>query len=462
MNNNPTFWNDLPKLEDIQNKLDIEDNNNKLFDDKDIEEFKESVVYFIDDFIKNNVRIYKEYKFNNIVYVYLYNCIINTYGFIIDEFNFDLESNICDAIEIYFSKNNSFRAYSGTCIVNFPNKKEIKKLLKSCENVEQPEQLSEEWYKFRREGLSASDIWKALDTESARNNLILSKCKPIDLSKKNSVNINSPFHNGHKYEPLSIMLYEYDNKTQVGEFGCIKHREYDFLRASPDGINIKEDSPLYGRLVEVKNPVSRELTGTPKKDYWIQMQLQMEVWNLNECDFLETVFKTYENEDAFYNDGDCFTRTTDGKRKGIIVQFYFNEKPHYEYCPVDMPKKEFNNWYDKIMEKNKQMTWVTNCYWYLKDYSCVLVPRNKLWFKTVYPDLKKTWDTVLKERETGYEHRKPKKRKKKSTKLTPKTLEKLKTDTQELFKDSSLSPNIGEHKNIIIKVRTESFDFPDN
>ena len=29
------------------------------------------------------------------------------------------------------------------------------------------------------------------------------------------------------------------------------------------------------------------------------MQIQMEVWDLNECDFLETVFKEYETEEDF-------------------------------------------------------------------------------------------------------------------------------------------------------------------
>ena len=42
------------------------------------------------------------------------------------------------------------------------------------------------------------------------------------------------------------------------------------------------------------------------------MQLQMEVWNIEECDFLETVFKQYNSEEEFYNDrgksGYVFTR----------------------------------------------------------------------------------------------------------------------------------------------------------
>ena len=48
------------------------------------------------------------------------------------------------------------------------------------------------------------------------------------------MNIDSPFHNGHKYEPLSIMHYEFDFNTKVGEFGCKAHTKFPFLRASPD------------------------------------------------------------------------------------------------------------------------------------------------------------------------------------------------------------------------------------
>jgi hypothetical protein len=49
-------------------------------------------------------------------------------------------------------------------------------------------------------------------------------------------------------------------------------------------------------------------------------------------------------------------------------------------------------------------------YWYLEDYSCITVPRNKDWFKAALPKIQETWDTILKERDSGYEHRASKKR----------------------------------------------------
>ena len=69
---NNTYWNDLQILKDIQDDLIIEENK---YTDKDIEEFKEGIMYFIDDFINQNIKLYKEYDFENIVlghYIKLY------------------------------------------------------------------------------------------------------------------------------------------------------------------------------------------------------------------------------------------------------------------------------------------------------------------------------------------------------------------------------------------------------
>ena len=428
---------DLNDLKDIFDEL--EPQSVEKATDKDIDDFKESLSYFIEDYIDHHIEKYKEKDFETTMFEDLCDIIKDGYLHIdIEEYfeNYDqYQHTIWDAMQIYFHKTNTFRSYSNTTILKNPDVNIIKNKLKSYENLEQPEQQSKEWFIFRREGLSASDLYKALDTDSKQNQLILSKCLPIDFNKKFSTNINSACHNGHKYEPLSIMHYEKDFDTKVGEFGCIRHKTHKFLRASPDGINIDPNSPRYGRLVEVKNPTSRQLDGIPKKEYWVQMQLQMEVWDLDECDFLETVFKEYESEEEFRKDGESFTRTNENLRKGIIVQFFHNDKPHYEYPPVDIDEKEFDDWYDEIMEKNKDMTYIMNLYWYLKDYSCVLVTRNKKWFNCVYPKLKNLWDTVLKERETGYEHRRPKRKNK--------------------VKKTSKDPL---QENIVIKIRTESFD----
>jgi hypothetical protein len=137
------------------------------------------------------------------------------------------------------------------------------------------------------------------------------------------VNTNTTLHWGQKYEPLSVKYYEHVYGTKIEDFGCIQHDTYHFIGASPDGINIEPSSLIYGRMLEIKNPVSREIDGVPKKEYWVQMQQQMEVCDLDECDFLETKFIEYANEDEFNKDGE-FVESADGNIKGIIM--YFSNK----------------------------------------------------------------------------------------------------------------------------------------
>ena len=295
------------------------------------------------------------------------------------------------------------------------DQQKIENRIAELKTIKQPDQNTKEWFEFRWNLLSASSMWKVWGTQSSQNQLILGKCKPID-DKSKHVNINSTFHHGHKYEPLSTMLYEYLFDTEISEWGCIRHRDYNFIGASPDGINTKKGNDRYGRMLEIKNIVNREITGEPKMEYWIQMQIQMEVWDLDECDFLETRFKEYESEEDFKKDG-SFQKTSNDKMKGIIVCFYDNGKPVYKYSPLGISEEGYDKWYDDCLDKNSTITWVRNIYWYLDQYSCVLTLRNREWFNGVVNDIHNCWKTILYERQHGYEHRRPKKRKKKEEKV---------------------------------------------
>jgi len=447
-------WNDLDDLKDITNtfKIDYENFDDSVYCD----DLKESIDIFLNEYINSNIEIYKEYDFNVIIYDYLYNAIIESYNTIINEFNIDIENIINETIYCYFMRYNNPRSYLDNRIIKAPNIDKINKLFKYYKTKEQPDQRTTEWHEFRYGGLTASSIWKALDSESSRNSLIYKKCCPLQIN--NGININSPFHNGHKYEPLSIIIYEQKYNTTIGEFGCISHKQFDFLRASPDGINTNPSSQLYGRAVEIKNPVSREITGIPKKDYWIQMQLQMEVWDLNECDFVETLFKEYETYVEFKNNELAFNKTYDDKLKGVLVMMNNGSEPIYHYAPITYNEEQFDIWYDKLLDDNKHLTWIKNIYWHLEKYSCVLVVRNQIWFDHVYHRLEQTWNTILKERTSGYDHRKPKKK--------GETKKKIHMPLDELYvhKESTKSllnlPNSPSIKNntLVIKVRTQSFE----
>jgi hypothetical protein len=54
-------------------------------------------------------------------------------------------------------------------------------------------------------------------------------------------------------------------------------------------------------------------------------------------------------------------------------------------------------------------------YWKLQHLSCILVCRNRQWFKDNIISLQQIWSTIEKERINGYEHRAPNRKQKKET-----------------------------------------------
>lgn len=270
----------------------------------------------------------------------------------------------------------------------------------------QPDQKTEEWYNKRHNMITASNLWKILKSESSRNSLIYDKCKPqANIPRYHG----GPMEWGNKYEPVSIMFYEQLYKTNVEDFGCITHDDYDFIGASPDGIVVDPNSPIHGRMLEIKNIVNRNITGIPKEEYWIQMQIQMETCDLSCCDFLETRFKEYDNEKLFYSD-------TSNNVKGVLLHFSIFEEnsyiPHYEYYDLSKeycPEK-IKLWMEEKKQLNSEKVLFKVIYYYLEEYSCVTVERNIKWFASIKNKVKGTWETILKERIEGFEHRCPRSR----------------------------------------------------
>ena len=190
---------------------------------------------------------------------------------------------------------------------------------------------------------------------------------------------------------LCCMKREYD--THVLDLGCLEHPKYSFLAASPDGL--VDGINRNGRLLEIKNVVSREITKIPKLDYWIQMQLQMEVCDLDDCDFLETKFLEYDSFSDFIK--------SDEETKGIISVYVKNgERVVYEYSNINYTNEDqFNDYLEsksKKYENDDTMLWVKNVYWYLDTFSCIFVPRNKIWFEYAIPKIQQVWETIEEER----------------------------------------------------------------
>lgn len=273
-----------------------------------------------------------------------------------------------------------------------------------------PKQRTKEWHERRYQMMTASNLWQTIGSDAQKNRFIYDKCKPLclDIVESKWMSTEGSLHWGVKYEPLTTLVYEKITGAKVGAFGCIVHPEYSFLGASPDGIVVNPESALYGRLVEIKNIYNREMDGVPSEAYWIQIQAQLACCDLDFCDFVETRFKEYESEADYLEESD------EERMRGIILHMVPRDSrsniPLYQYMPLDRVS-DYMVW----AEEAKAVVTETHAvykiiYWYLDDIQMTTITRNQRWFDSVLPKFKEVWETIQRERISGYEHRAPKKR----------------------------------------------------
>ena len=436
------FLYDLEELEDISNKIIFEEEQT-IFTEEYATELLEAALHLMDEYMELYPDTISDPYFHDILlddikeifYVQIEDYIESEPLLNSEDIEDDLNDLLEEAVHIFvttFYPERSMEYQNTETPLEEIN--EIENKIQYLREIPQPVQRTPEWYQFRWGLITASNAWKGLGTQSCINQLIYEKCQPLKQTnfydaEVRMVNTNTPLHWGQKYEPLTVMIYERDFNTKVEDFGCIQHPTYKFLGASPDGIIVNKDSERYGRMLEIKNVVSRDITGIPKKEYWIQMQLQMEVCDLDECDFLETKFIEYPDEKSFYNDrktSDIETKTltisADNKTKGIILYFHTKDgTPFYKYKPLEITSEEdIKIWEETELETYENApynyTFLKFIYWKLEILSCVLVLRNKDWFKNNIDQLQKVWKTIEEERVTGYAHRAPVKKIKKELK----------------------------------------------
>jgi putative phage-type endonuclease len=440
----------VDELIDITDNI-IPEDNPKYFNDDESLELYQVCIYIMEEFIKDHPKLVSDPDFDETFDENIQELMHAHFDYDIfytEEAEEEIDEIIEQAKKDFFKDFMPPRSYSDSIILEEPNYDSIAKQLECLRQKPQPVQRTKEWYEFRHNLITASNAYKAFENQTVQNQLIYEKCQPLnkslyvnenendlstdDIKEVVMVNTNSTLHWGQKYEPLSVKIYEHTYLTTVEDFGCIQHEQYKFIGASPDGINVDPKTPRYGRMLEIKNIVNREIDGIPKKEYWIQMQMQMEVCDLDECDFLETKFIEYPDAMAYQEDtldemfedeegnefvNNCLSK--EGKMKGQIVYFHTKEgKPFYLYKPIDcVHPADISDWETNMVEiyekEPYKYTYMKTIYWKLEHISCVLVCRNRQWFKDNRKDLQDIWSTIEKERVSGYEHRAPNRKQKK-------------------------------------------------
>ena len=299
----------------------------------------------------------------------------------------------------------------------------LKSHLHELKMLELPEQRSREWYQMRENILTASSLADSLGKGhfNTRDDLLIDKTSKVPKP----FIVNDIIQWGVKYEPVATEFYEKMNNVTIVEFGLVPHPTFPIFGASPDGI-CDEDSPkeYIGRMLEIKCPPKRVFTHEVPNHYWMQMQGQLEVCDLEECDFLQVKIEEYFDVNDYESDILIDPETqmiVDGKTgdnlpKGLMIAYSLKKKETdkfdllYEYSPWSKPLNELLDWRDKTLldleEKYKdndeldfsiyEVKW-----WKITRYECTLVRRDKEWWLETVPEIIRFWDEVEHYRKVG-------------------------------------------------------------
>ena len=168
--------------------------------------------------------------------------------------------------------------------------------------AEYAEQRSQEWLDLRENMITASDIASAIGENHYES--IDSFVKKKVLRTKWAGNAATA--HGTLLEPLVRDLYDEMTGRKSHEIGLVRHRQYPWLGASPDGVT--ED----GLLIEIKCPLTRKIETKVPKHYYPQVQLQLEITDLEECDFIQ-----YRPHGTITEDG--LTRPDPSKPREFVI-----------------------------------------------------------------------------------------------------------------------------------------------
>lgn len=279
---------------------------------------------------------------------------------------------------------------------------DIKNLLQQIKYIDSlPKQVqkSKEWYEFRAQNITASSIGSICKGNSSYYEEIRRKC---DTGPMKQLSGQAILH-GVKYEPVATALYERRNRVKVLEYGCLPHKYIDHLAASPDGIcDYSPHNPSYtGRMLEIKCPYSRQITGIIPDGYYHQIQVQLEVCDLYYCDFMECKLVDFLSFQEMMQHSQTITNNTfRSDEYGVVFEYTMtgNNKLQYAYSDIGLSEDELDEWVnDKIAEINTQdpnFILQKISYWLMEFSSIVLVKRDRSFFQRILPTIQQFWKDV--------------------------------------------------------------------
>ena len=283
--------------------------------------------------------------------------------------------------------------------------------VKKLQAIPSDPQRSPEWFKARHTRITASEgaccltlseeICKQYTTDfnikkfkynpnaclshyDTKQDYIINKCRTFygeNLFKDSIYTLH-----GKKFEEIATRLYRKKFNTNVIEFGLLLHPSLKYIAASPDGITPN------GIMLEIKCPYSRKIEeGVPPIWYWTQMQIQLAVADLDQCDFLECEIKEVDLE-TFKS-----LNPKGNQDLGILLNKVSepdNSETKYIYPPDHLDTiDDFINWSSNTISGLDVQ--VVPIYYFIQKWFVVNVYRRQEWFNSVKHYFEETCNVIL-------------------------------------------------------------------
>ena len=265
------------------------------------------------------------------------------------------------------------------------------KLLDELLKIPIIEQKSDEWLRVRQTIVTASDFAQALGDGKfgTQVDFLLKKSGYKDIPFDGNC---APLKWGVMFEDVAGGIYEKRNGIKILPFGLIKHPTCDHFGASPDGIT------TLGVMVEIKCPFKRKITNEVPLQYYYQIQGQLDVCGLDECDFLECEFKKVARLEDLRG-------MHDAREIGCIYELPGTK---YKYSPIcssdDAGHDALSAWIASEAPPSGEI--IETNLWYLDRLNVIRVYRDPDFIERKMAELAKVWGRVVAYRNDRdlYEH----------------------------------------------------------
>ena len=280
--------------------------------------------------------------------------------------------------------------------------KQYRSELKALLQLPLMKQRTTEWFEARKTRLTASDLYDAV--KGGNVSIRLAKKKANIVVDNINYNAIPALKWGTMFEPMATRCYSQKmNNINIHDFGLICDADNKHFGASPDGIND------FGIMLEIKCPYSRKIMdGVIPDKYRMQIQGQLAVCKLKECDYIECIFKSIENEEDYLE----LLELGDTVKHGVIAEFY-NSKGEYVYYysePNQTPKEcleeitnNRNNYIKDYSDANganaanganTTLKFSKYTYWKLDEMIVQRVIFNENEWVNIIPKINAFWETV--------------------------------------------------------------------